>query len=85
METWGWLIAYVVGFGLLQLLLYRYFQRDDPSPDVTPGPGDQSARRSLEQSREPSSDDGRYCYHCGTLNGNEQPFAYCKECVRPLQ
>lgn len=85
METWGWLVVYVVGFGLLQLLLYRYFQRDDPSPGATPGPVDQSAPRSLERSGEAGAEEGRLCIHCGTVNERDQMFAYCKECVRPLQ
>lgn len=94
MEALGWLVAYVVGFGLVQLLLYRYIQRDDASPDSAPGSVDQSARRSFDQPASDARDgdengaeteDGVQCRHCGTVNEYEQSFAYCKECVRPLQ
>lgn len=89
METWGWLVAYVVGFGLLQLLLYRYFRRDDPSPDATPGPVEGSARRSLERPAEADggtdADEARHCPHCGAANERIQTFSYCRECAGPLQ
>ena len=85
MEVWSWLLAYVVGFALIQLLLYRYFQRDDPSPDATPGGTDGSARRSLEQSSEASTEAGARCPHCGAVNEHETTVAYCKECIRPLR
>lgn len=84
MEAWGWIFAYVLGFGLLQLLLYRYFQRDEPSPDATPST-DQAVRRSLEQSPPSTDEEGVHCPFCGTYNEREPTFAYCKECVRPLR
>ena len=84
METWGWLVLYVVGFGLVQLLLYRHFQRDDASPDVTP-PADRAARRSLDRSAPSADEEGIHCHHCGTYNEPEPTFSYCKECVRPLR
>lgn len=92
METLGWLVAYVVGFALVQLLLYRYIQRDDASPDATPGAVDRPARRSIEQStRRPedgggdADNEGLRCRHCGTVNDYDQPYTYCEECVQPLQ
>ncbi|MFB6309393.1 MAG: hypothetical protein ABEH35_08695 [Haloarculaceae archaeon] len=89
METWGWLIAYVVGFGLLQLFLYRYFQREDRSADTTPAPSDQSAPLAVDRPRETTEetheDDGVHCKHCGTYNERDPMFSYCKECAQPLQ
>jgi len=92
METLGWLVAYVVGFALVQLLLYRYIQRDDASPDAAPGSVDQTARRSMEQpAARPDDGDGDAdhegvrCRHCGTVNDYGQQFAYCRECVQPLR
>lgn len=83
MEAWGWLVAYIVGFGLMQLLLYRYFQRDDPSPDATP-PADQSAQRSLEKSPPQTAEEGTHCNHCGAFNECAPTISYCKQCVQPL-
>ena len=37
MQAWAWLVAYVVGFGLLQVALYRYFHRSEPTPETTAG------------------------------------------------
>ena len=92
MEALGWLLAYVVGFGLVQLLLYRYIQGDDASPDAGPGRVDQSAGRSMEQSpARPEEDagadaeDGVHCRHCGAVNEYDQMFSYCKRCAGPLQ
>lgn len=84
METWGWLIAYVVGFGLLQFLLFRYFQRDNPAPDATPGPVEGAGGSAREGPR--SNDDiaGVHCRHCGTFNEHQPTFAYCKQCISPL-
>ncbi len=89
MEVWGWLVAYVVGFGLVQLLLYRYFQRDDPSPDATPGSTDQSGHRAVERSPHPPEDDegidGVQCPHCGAVNERDEMFTYCGACARSLR
>lgn len=92
MEALGWLVAYVVGFGLVQLLLYRYIQRDDASPDAAPGRVDQSAGRSMEQSsarpdESTAGEDeaGVHCRHCGAFNEYDQMFTYCKQCAGPLQ
>ena len=92
MEALGWLVAYVVGFGLVQLLLYRYIQRDDAAPDAAARGVDRSPGRSMEQSpvgpgeRDPSeADEGVRCRHCGAVNEPDQMFSYCKQCAGPLQ
>lgn len=84
METWGWLLAYVVGFGLLQVFLFRYFRRDDPSPDATPGRVERGAGASAP-ARSDDEPDGVHCRHCGTHNAYEPNYAYCRNCVRPLR
>lgn len=83
METWTWLVAYVVGFGFVQLLLYRHFRRDDPSPDAAPPP-DRSARRSLERASPRAVAEGVHCQRCGAFNRREPTFTYCKACLEPL-
>lgn len=84
METWGWLLAYVVGFGLLQLYLFRYIRRDDPSPEATPGRIEGTGQASIEASTHGDEPDGVHCRHCGTYNEHQPTFAYCKRCVKPL-
>lgn len=83
METWGWLLAYVVGFGLLQLFLFRYFRREDPSPDATLGRLD-GATSGSGASGHRDDPEGIHCTHCGTYNDHEPTFAYCKECLELL-
>jgi len=78
-----WLIAYVVGFGLLQLLLYRYFQRDDPSPETTPSPVDHSVPASIDPPD--SAATGRHCRECGTYNEHDSMFVYCRACTSRLR
>ena len=83
MDVLVWLIAYVIGFGLLQLLLYRYFQRDDPSPETTPSAVEQSAPVAVDA---PDGDaDGRHCREWGTYNEHNSMFVYCRECASRLQ
>lgn len=78
-----WLIAYVIGFGLLQLLLYRYFQRDDPSPETTPSPTEHGAPVALDAPEGEAS--GRHCRECGTYNEHDSMYVYCRECASRLQ
>jgi hypothetical protein len=85
METWAWLVAYVLGFGLLQLLLYRYFQREDPSPDVTPGRVEHAPQPAIDGPNTADSDGVVQCPHCGTPNQEAATYAYCRECAHPLQ
>jgi hypothetical protein len=85
METWAWLVAYVVGFGLLQLLLYRYFQREDPAPDVTPGPVERGGQSAIDGANGPATDGGVQCPHCGTVNEDGAMYSYCRECALSLR
>lgn len=48
MNLWGWVIAYVVGFSLLQVLIYRYLRgRGDG------GAGASSGERAMERTAPP--------------------------------
>ena len=84
METWGWLIAYIAGFGLLQLLLYRYFGRSNPGPESTPGTGDQSGS-AVSVPGGTTTARGVVCGHCGVENEADRMFRYCSDCTAPLQ
>jgi hypothetical protein len=85
MEAWAWLIAYLVGFAVLQLVLYRYFRRGESTHDGEREPG----HRRLEQ-RAAGSDygetdggDGVSCRQCGTRN--DRTYSYCRNGTEPLQ
>jgi len=85
MEAWAWLIAYLIGFALLQLVLYRYFQRGESTHDGDREPG----YRRLEQrgaggdvGREDDAD-GVYCQQCGAQN--DRTYSYCRNCVEPIR
>jgi hypothetical protein len=101
MEVWTWVVAYIVGFSLLQLLVYRYFRDRDPSVERSSPPKEGSSGiEGLERDRErspnpePTPDapmqadadtDGIRCQHCGTYNEKAAKFRYCRECVTPLK
>lgn len=91
MEVWAWILAYVVGFSLLQLLVYRYFRDSEPSVEgAQPESGERysAAVDHLEHDQsgqQVADDDGVYCQHCGAFNRTEATFRYCKRCVTPLQ
>jgi len=79
----AWLIVYVVVFGLLQLALYRYVQRDDPSPETTPAPIKGAPPVAFETPTEAGN--GIHCQECGADNQNDSIFVYCCECATRLR
>ncbi|WP_336000996.1 DUF7577 domain-containing protein [Halorientalis halophila] len=90
MEVWTWIVAYIVGFSLLQLLVYRYFRDSEPSAEGASGSREQyaAAADGLERdasSRRAGDEDGTVCQHCGTFNEHEATYRYCKHCVSPLR
>lgn len=47
MEPWVWLVVYLVGFALLQVVLYRYVRNRDSSGEQPAGsPGDRHGARA---------------------------------------
>ncbi|MFC7026983.1 hypothetical protein ACFQJ5_04350 [Halomicroarcula sp. GCM10025324] len=78
MQVWGWLLVYLVGFGLVQLLLYRRFGRRES----TPRGNSQSAAPS--GSLGPSASSVVECRHCGARNEAVRTVRYCQACVEPL-
>lgn len=93
MEPWGWILVYLVGFALFQLVLFRYFS-DGPAFDgvslesgETAGPQTVEPGHPLGESgggTEPAAE-GVRCPHCGTDNADEQPFTYCQNCLAQLR
>lgn len=89
METWTWLVAYLVGFALLQLVLYRYFQRGESTHD---GESREPGYKRLEQSsgaadvgEHSDHEDGVVCQQCGALNDRDGMYSYCRECAGQLR
>jgi len=80
MQPWAWLTAYVVGFGLLQVLLYRRFNQQ--SPKTTEG---RAARASGGRTLEPETAESSPCQHCGTVNEAHRMVRYCRECTESLR
>jgi hypothetical protein len=101
MEVWAWLTVYLVGFALLQLVLYRYFRQggsgEQPagSPnnhgmgaDAGRDPWVDSPREQADHAPDSTPGDasgGVRCKHCGAVNESEATFTYCRECAQPLQ
>jgi hypothetical protein len=83
MDVEFWLVAYLVGFGAVQLVLYRYFRRDGPAPDATPGRAESPAPVSVD------TPDGNAvsvrCDECGADNELDSMFAYCRSCASRLR
>jgi len=98
METWLIVAAYVLGFILLQIVLYQYFIRGSrsssgaaetaraESTDGTPGPdGPPSAVGPGGKPVNSDSDEELVsCGECGAYNRQSQMFVYCRECGEKL-
>jgi DNA-directed RNA polymerase subunit RPC12/RpoP len=85
METWVWLAAYLVGFALLQLYLYRYFMRQSRTGAERTTPSSEGRSNAIDPPDDVSSDDLVSCEHCGSYNENHQMFYFCRECGNRLQ
>lgn len=82
MEIWAWLGAYLVGFALLQLYLYRYFigsTTGDRSAEGTTPPGGEATPHAVDR-EERTSANTCTCNECGTPNENDQAFTFCRNC-----
>jgi len=97
MEPWGWILVYLAGFTLLQLLLVRYFSDDRSLGGVSLESNESSPPQSGERGRslgerEPhvgeaagEGADGVRCPQCGTDNADEQTYTYCRNCLTQLR
>lgn len=86
METWTWLAAYLVGFLLLQVYLYRYFMKESAmgsSERTTPL---SDGRTSTVESPDDVPDgDLVTCQSCGAYNETDQMFTFCRNCGSRLE
>jgi hypothetical protein len=89
MEAWIWLVAYLIGFALLQLVLYRYFQQRESTHEgeSSRNPGFQRLEQSSASATtsETTENGSVRCQHCGTPNEAETQYTYCRECAEPLR
>jgi len=88
MELWAWLVAYLLGFALLQLYLYRYFIKggsanDSATEGATPAYSEGGAS-GVEHTDRSGGGDLVACSQCGTYNEREAAFTFCKECGERL-
>ena len=92
MEPWTWILVYLVGFTLFQLLLFRYFSDDQSFEGMSVGSGETAGVQSVDRGQAPpeatmraqTTDDGVRCPHCGTHNEDEQNYMFCRNCVAQL-
>ena len=89
MEAWAWLAAYLIGFALLQLVLYRYFQRGESTHDAEARePGYkrlEGAAAGADVDDDADHEDAVVCQQCGAFNERDGMFSYCRECAEPLR
>jgi hypothetical protein len=79
MAAWIWLVAYLAGFALLQVLLYRYL-RDSQGTGTVPS-GTEAASVAAVERTEPDGD-GVRCGRCGAAN--DRGYSYCRNCAGQL-
>jgi len=94
MDAWAWILVYLVGFTLFQLLLFRYFSDGRAFDGVSLGSGETAGAQSLEHTRvagEPpqrtddaDAEDGLHCPHCGAHNEDDTTYTYCSNCLTQL-
>jgi len=96
METWSWILVYLVGFTVFQLLLFRYFS-DDGSLGAGALSKEASAPGSLDRddgghdpgpgaSAERDGDgDVVQCRQCGARNEDVGTYTYCRKCLAQLR
>ncbi|PSQ01774.1 hypothetical protein BRC92_10245 [Halobacteriales archaeon QS_4_69_31] len=93
METWTWILVYLVGFTLFQLLLFRYFSDGGSVDRMSLGSGETAGPNPIERGQ-PARETGQQsdhdhggvdCPHCGALNDDAQPYTYCRNCLAQLR
>ena len=90
METWAWLVAYVIGFALLQVYLYLYFikgrsTRAESSAEASPRSVPDRATGTVEATEGFANSDAVSCPNCGAYNENDPMFTFCQHCGDRLQ
>jgi len=81
MNPWAWIAAYVAGFVLLQLLVYRYLGRKSGGTATPPAADVAGAGATGSES---GVDETVTCGDCGAVNAREPGYRFCRECSSPL-
>jgi len=82
MEAWVWLIAYVAGFGLLQVVLYRRFKQRTATATEGSNERPPAGGRRLAPTEETEAVP---CQHCGTVNEVHPAVRYCRTCTESIR
>ena len=82
MQPWVWLTAYVLGFGLLQVLLYRHFSGRTAAPRSPEG---RATRADGGRQVAAEATDIVVCGHCGMANESHSMIRYCGSCAESLR
>ncbi|WP_135305245.1 DUF7577 domain-containing protein [Haloarcula amylovorans] len=85
MNVWAWLTAYVVGFGLLQVLLYQYVQTTDPTPERAAGAVNGAGSSAGGDPTRYDEESVVHCRHCGAANESHLMLRYCGTCTESLR
>lgn len=81
MNPWAWIAAYVAGFALLQLLIYRYLGRKTGG---TASPAAHEAVGGSSVGPDRGGADTVTCEDCGAVNACESGYRFCRECTAKL-
>jgi len=93
MGPWGWILLYLVGFALFQLVVFRYFSDGGAFGGVSLESGETAGPQMLDSGRparehpDPpeTGTEGVRCPNCGIYNDDDQPFTYCRNCLTHLR
>ena len=84
MEVWVWVLAYLVGFALLQVVLYRYFSKSTTKPPEQTTPVAEGGALTVDVPEDVPDGDLVSCDSCGTYNENHPMFLFCRSCGERL-
>lgn len=85
MGVWEFVLVYLVGFALLQLVVYQLLRRRrDRSAPIAGGAGATPFETS-DREAAPEDEAGWRCPHCGTPNAPDPGFTYCRHCAGALR
>jgi len=95
MEPWGWILVYLVGFTLFQLLLFQYVSKGQAFGELSIESGETTGPKSVDTGRSArehgtstdatEAENTVLCPHCGVENDDEQHFTYCRNCLTQLR